>query len=87
MPVTPKQAKRLYKEREALLSKIDEVILASYGNGNKIPGRIEVPISEEQYKNEILVEWLKDQYESAGWATSFDKQADTILFVLTEATK
>lgn len=87
MPVTPTQARKLYKEREELLEKVDEAILAAYANG--IPARVEVIISEEQFKNESLAEWLRNQYEEAGWKTHFDRYPvkKAFLFVLTEATK
>jgi len=87
MPVTPAQARKFYKEREELLEKIDEAILAAYAKS--IPAKIEVVISKEHYKNELLAEWLMNQYEEAGWKTYFDRHSveEVFLFVLTEATK
>lgn len=86
MPVTPTQARRFYKERKGILEKVDKAILAAYANG--IPARVEVIISEE-FKNEPLAEWLRNQYEEAGWKTHFDRYPgkEVFLFVLTEATK
>lgn len=87
MPVTPTQARKLYKEREELLEKVDQAILVAYAKN--IPAKVEVVISKEHYKNEPLAEWLMNQYEEAGWKTHFDRHPgeEVFLFVLTEATK
>lgn len=69
MPVSPNQARKIAESLNSLVTRIDQKIIADF---IKQPATttVQVNISEEQYKDNTVQEYIRDQYRG-DWDVNF----------------